>query len=41
MNQLVGTYTDLLLGGNDNVEELDYRCGPSSTPAVVTDRCKV
>ena len=27
-NQSVGTYTDLLLGGNFNVEELDYGCGP-------------
>ena len=30
VNQSLGTYTDLLLGGNNNVEELDYWCGPSS-----------
>ena len=41
MNQLVGTYTDLLIGGNFNVEELDYGCGPSSVPVAVTDRCEV
>ena len=26
MNQSVGAYTDLLVGGNDNVAELDYGC---------------
>ena len=41
VNQSVSTYTDLLLGGNANVEEFDYRCGPSSTPVAVTDRCAV
>ena len=42
MNQLVGTYTDLLLRGNINVKELDYRCGPSCTPMIVeVDRCEV
>ena len=41
MNQSTGTYTNLLLRGNFNVEELDYGCGPSSTPIVVTDRCEV
>ena len=41
VNQLVGTHTDLLLGGNVNVEELYYECGPSSTPVVVTNRCEV
>ena len=40
-NQSVGTYIDLLLGGNVNVEELDYGCGPSSALVVVTDRCEV
>ena len=40
-NQSVGTYIDLLLGGNVNVEELDYGCGPSSAPVIVTDRCEV
>ena len=30
VNQSVGTYTNLLLGGNFNVEELDYGCGPNS-----------
>ena len=37
----IGTYIDLLLRRNDNVEELDYGCRPSSTPIVVTDRCEV
>ena len=41
VNQSVGTYTDLLLRGNDDVEELDYGCGPSSTPVIVIDRCEV
>ena len=41
VNQLVGTYTNLLLGGNFNVEELDYGCGLSSAPVTVTDRCEV
>ena len=41
MNQSAGTYTNLLLGGNFNVEELDYGCEPSSAPVVVTDRCEV
>ena len=30
VNQSVDTYTNLLLRGNFNVEELDYGCGPSS-----------
>ena len=30
VNQSTGTYTNLLLGGNFNVDELDYRCGPVS-----------
>ena len=29
VNQLAGTYTNLLLEGNFNVEELDYGCGRS------------
>ena len=41
VNQSVGTYTDLLLRGNVNIEELDYGCGPSSAPVAVTDRCEV
>ena len=41
VNQLVGTYTDLLPGGNFNVEELDYGCGLSSALVAVTDRCEV
>ena len=41
VNQLVGTYTDLLHGGNVNVKELDYGCGPSSAPIAVTNRCEV
>ena len=41
VNQSVGSYTYLLLGVNDNVEELDNGCGPSSAPVIVTDRCEV
>ena len=41
VNQSVGNYTNLLLKGNFNVEELDYGCGPSSVPVAVTDRCEV
>ena len=41
MNQSTGTYTNLLFGGNFNVEELDYGCGPSNTPIDITDRCEV
>ena len=41
VNQSVGTYTNLLLLGNINVDELDYDYGPSSTPVNVEDRCKV
>ena len=41
VNQSVDTYTDLLLRGNINVKELDYGCGPSSTPVNVEDRCEV
>ena len=41
MNQSVGTYTNLLLGVNFNVEEFDYGCRPSSALVAVTDRCEV
>ena len=41
MNQPVGAYTDLLVGGNDNVAELDYGCGSSSPLAPDTNRCEV
>ena len=41
VNQSVGAYIDLLVGGNDNVVELDYGCGPSSTPILDTDRSEV
>ena len=41
VNQSGGAYTDLLVGGNDNVSELDYGCGPSSTPTPNTDRYEV
>ena len=41
VNQLAGTYTNLLIGGNFNVEESDYKCGPSSALVAVIDRCEV
>ena len=41
VNQFVGAYTDLLVGGNDKVAELDYGCGLSSNPTPDTDRCEV
>ena len=41
VNQSAGTYTNLLLRGNFNFEELDYGCRPSSTLVVVTDRYEV
>ena len=41
MNRLAGTYTNILLGGNFNIEELDYGCGPGSALIVVIDRCEV
>ena len=41
MNQCVGAYTDLLVGGNNNVAKLDYGCGPSSAPAPNTNRYEV
>ena len=40
MNQSGGTYTNLLLGENLNVEKLDCGCGPSSAPVAVIDRCE-
>ena len=41
VNQSVGAYTNLLVGENDNVVELDYGCGPSNAPTLDTDRCEV
>ena len=41
VNQSAGTYTNLLLGGNFNVEELDNGCGLGSALVAVTDRCEV
>ena len=41
VNQFVGAYIDLLVGGNDNVSELDYGCGPSSAPVPDIDKCEV
>ena len=42
VNQFVGAYTDLLVGGNDYITELDYGCGPSSAPTPDIDRsCEV
>ena len=41
VNQSVGAYTNLLVGGNDNVAKLDYSCGPSSALAPDTNRCEV
>ena len=41
VNSSLGNYTDLLLGENDNVEELDYGCGHSSTLVALTDGCEV
>ena len=38
VNQSVGIYTDLLLGGNDNIEVLDYDVGLVAS-IFVTDRC--
>ena len=34
--QLLGNFTHLLLGENDNVEEFEYGCGPSSAPIAMT-----
>ena len=41
VNQSVGAYTNLLVGGNDNVAKLDYGCRPSNAPAPDTNRCEV
>ena len=41
VNQSIGTYTNLLLIRNVNVEELDYGRGLSSALVAVTDRCEV
>ena len=41
VNQSLGTYTNLLLGGNDKIEELDYGCGPNSASIALTDRSEV
>ena len=41
VNQSVCAYTNLLLGGNFNVMELDYGCGPSRAPVIVTNKCEV
>ena len=41
VNQLMGAYTDLLVPENDNVTKFDYGCGPSSDPALDTDKCGV
>ena len=41
VNQSLGTYTNLLLGGNDNIEELDYGCGPNSASIALIDRSEV
>ncbi|RVW14224.1 hypothetical protein CK203_096931 [Vitis vinifera] len=39
--QLLGNFTQLLLGQNDNVEEFEYGCGPSSAPVAMTYECRV
>ena len=41
VNQSVGGYTNLLVRENDNVEEFDYGCGPSSGLVSNTNRCGV
>ena len=41
VNKSLVTYINFLLGGNDNVEELDYKCGLSSAAVALTDRCEV
>ena len=41
VNQSVGAYTDLLVRENYNVAEFDYGYGPSSGPALNTNRCGV
>ena len=38
--QLLGNFTQLLLKENDNVEEFEYGCGPSSASVAITYECK-
>ena len=38
--QLLGNFTQLLLWKNDNVEEFEYGCGPSSAPVAMTYECR-
>ena len=38
--ELLGNFTQLLLGQNDNVEEFEYDCGPSSAPIAMTYECR-
>ena len=38
--QLLGNFTHLLLRKNDNIEEFEYDCGPSSALVVMTYECK-
>ncbi|RVW78764.1 hypothetical protein CK203_050964 [Vitis vinifera] len=38
--QLLGNFTHLLLGENDNVEEFEHGCGPSSAPVAMTYECR-
>ncbi|RVW50294.1 Serine/threonine-protein phosphatase 7 long form-like [Vitis vinifera] len=38
--QLLGNFTQLLLGQNDNVEEFEYGCGPCSAPVAMTYECR-
>ncbi|KAL6316794.1 hypothetical protein AAG906_021094 [Vitis piasezkii] len=37
---ILGNFTQLLLGQNDNVEEFEYGCGPSSAPVAMTYECR-
>ena len=38
--QLLGNFTQLLLRQNDNVEEFEYGCRPSSAPIAMTYECR-
>ncbi|RVW75015.1 hypothetical protein CK203_053689 [Vitis vinifera] len=38
--QLLGNFTHLLLRENDNVEEFEYGCEPSSAPVAMTYECR-
>ncbi|KAL6345799.1 hypothetical protein AAG906_017551 [Vitis piasezkii] len=40
LGQFLGNFTQLLLGQNDNVEEFEYGCGPSSAPVAMTYECR-